>query len=81
MRTLAIAVGLAAAIVSPALAQSFDPSLGSGNIISTTVEPGGIYVSPACEVRRVQVSDASGWRVRKVLVCCTQGRCTASPTV
>ena len=83
MSKLAIAVVLGPVIASPALAQSFDPHIGSGNL-STTVEPGVTYVPPTpsgvCEVRRVQFSDASGWRVRDVLVCCTQGRCTSRLT-
>jgi len=69
-------------IGSPARAQSFDPHIGSGNL-TTTVEPGGIYVPSSagvCEVRRVQYSDAFGWRVRKVLVCCRQGRCSSRLT-
>src|SRR5215475_2752352 len=52
--------------------------------LSTTVEAGVTYLPPArsgvCEVRRVQFSDTSGWRVREVLVCCTQGRCTSQLT-
>jgi len=52
--------------------------------LSTTVEAGVTYLPPvrsgACEVRRVQFSDAFGWRVRDVLVCCTQGRCTSQLT-
>ena len=50
----------------------------------TTVEAGVTYLPPArsgvCEVRRVQFSDTSGWRVREVLVCCTQGRRTSQLT-
>jgi hypothetical protein len=80
---LAIAVVLATLIGSPALAQSFDPHIGSGNL-STTIEPGVTYLPPVpsgvCEVRRVQFSDVSGWRVRDVLVCCSQGRCTSRLT-
>jgi hypothetical protein len=83
MSKLTIAVVLATVIASPALAQSFDPHIGSGNL-STTVEPGVTYLPPvpsgACEVRRVQFSDASGWRVRDILVCCSQGRCTSRLT-
>jgi len=83
MRTLAIAAVLATAIASPALAQSFDPHLGSGNI-TTSVEPGPIYLpgaaGGACEVRRVQFSNAFGWGVRRVLTCCRQGRCTSRLT-
>jgi len=52
--------------------------------LSTTVEAGVTYLPPArsgvCEVRRVQFSDTSGWRMREVLVCCTQGRCTSQLT-
>jgi hypothetical protein len=80
---LAVAAVLATVIASPALAQSFDPHIGSGNL-SPTVESGGFYLPPVpsgvCEVRRVQFSDAFGWRVRDVLVCCTQGRCTSRLT-
>ena len=83
MGKVAIAVVLTAVVASPALAQSFDPHIGSGNL-STTVDSAGIYLPPApsgvCEVRRVQFSDAFGWRVRDVLVCCTQGRCTSRLT-
>jgi hypothetical protein len=83
MSRLAIAVVLATVIASPALTQSFDPHIGSGNL-STTVESGVTYLPPVpsgvCEVRRVQSSDASGWRVRDVLVCCSQGRCTSRLT-
>jgi len=57
-----IAVVLATVTVAcPALAQSFDPHVGSGNL-SATGESVGIYLPPApsgvCEVRRVQFSDA-----------------------
>jgi hypothetical protein len=83
MSKLVIAVLLAGQITFPALAQSYDPHIGSGNL-STTVESGVTYLPPVpsgvCEVRRVQFSDASGWRVRDVLVCCTQGRCTSRLT-
>jgi len=78
-----IAVGLAASIASPALAQSFDPHIGSGNL-STPIDSVGAYLPPVpsglCRVRREQFSDAFGWRVRDVLVCCTQGRCTSQLT-
>ena len=83
MSKVAIAVVLASVVASPALAQSFDPHIGSGNL-STTVESGVTYLPPfssgVCEVRRVQFSDASGWRVRDVLMCCSQGRCTSRLT-
>jgi hypothetical protein len=83
MSNFATAVVLATVISFPALAQSFDPHIGSGNL-STTVESGVTYLPPVpsgvCEVRRVQSSDASGWRVRDVLVCCSQGRCTSRLT-
>jgi hypothetical protein len=82
MSKLAIAVVVATVIGSPALAQSFDPHLGSGNL--GTVDAGVTYLPPtpsgACEVRRMQFSDAFGWRVRDVLVCCAQGRCTSRLT-
>jgi hypothetical protein len=80
MSKLAIAVVLGTVIASPALAQSFDPHIGSGNL-GSMVESGVTYLPPvplgACEVRRMQFSDAFGWRVRDVLVCCKQGRCTS----
>ena len=83
MIKVAIAVVLATVVASTALAQSFDPHIGSGNL-GATAESGVTYLPPAasglCEVRRVQFSDASGWRVRDVLVCCTQGRCTSRLT-
>jgi hypothetical protein len=79
----AIAVVVATVIASPALAQSFDPHIGSGNL-GPTPEAGVTYLPPApsgaCEVRRMQFSDAFGWRVRDVLVCCSQGRCTSRLT-
>ena len=75
MSKVVIAAALATAIASPAFAQSFDPSLGSGNLGTTIVSPG--ILAPVCEIRRVQFSDASGWRVRDVLVCCSQGQCTS----
>jgi hypothetical protein len=72
-----------AAMSSPALAQSFDPNVGSGNL-GMSVEPGVSYLPPVaagvCEVRRMQFSDAFGWKVRDVLVCCAQGRCTSRVT-
>ena len=65
MSKLAIAVVLATVVASTALAQSFDPHLGSGNL-STTVESGSFYLPPVpsgvCEERRVQLSDPFGWR-------------------
>jgi hypothetical protein len=73
MSKLAIAAVLAI-VASPASAQSFDSSLGSGNI-TTLVSPGAM--APVCEIRRVQFSDASGWRARDILVCCSQGQCTS----
>jgi hypothetical protein len=83
MSKLAITVVLATVMASPALPQSFDPHIGSGNL-GTTIESGVTYLPPtpsgACEVRRVQFSDATGWRVRDVLVCCTQGRYTSRLT-
>jgi hypothetical protein len=83
MSKLAITAVLVTAVASAALAQSFDPHIGSGNL-NTTIEPNGIYLPPTpsgvCDVRRVQFSDAFGWRVRDVLVCCTQGRCTSRLT-
>jgi hypothetical protein len=82
MSKLAIAVILVTVVAAPALAQSIDPHLGSGNL-STTVEPGITYVpglSRACGVRRVQISNAFGWEVRDVMVCCRQGRCTSQLT-
>jgi hypothetical protein len=75
MSKVVIAAALASVVASPAFAQSFDPSLGSGNLGTTIVSPG--ILAPVCEVRRVQFSDASGWRVRDVLVCCSQGQCTS----
>jgi hypothetical protein len=54
MSKLAIPVVLAT--VCPALAQSFDPHIGSGNL--SAVESGVTYLPPVpsgvCEVRRVQ---------------------------
>ena len=51
MRTVIITIGLAVLIVSPAAAQSFDPSLGSGNIAHPysvrPQYPGGDYGSPS----------------------------------
>jgi hypothetical protein len=80
---LRLAVLLAAAMSSPALAQSFDPNVGSGNL-GMSAEPGVTYLPPVaaglCEVRRMQFSDAFGWKVRDVLVCCAQGRCTSRLT-
>ena len=79
MTKFAIAMVLAAVIASPALAQSFDPHIGSGNL-----SPVVTYLPPApsgvCEVRRKQFSNAFGWEVRDVLVCCKQGRCTSRLT-
>ena len=75
MSKVVIAAALASVVAFPAFAQSFDPSLGSGNLSTTIVSPG--ILAPVCEVRRVQFSDASGWRVRDILVCCTQGQCTS----
>jgi hypothetical protein len=53
MSKLAVAAVLAIVIASPALAQSFDPHIGSGNL-SPTVESGGFYLPPVpsgvCEV-------------------------------
>lgn len=75
MSKVVIAAALASVVASPAFAQSFDPSLGSGNLGTIIVSPG--ILAPVCEVRRVQFSDASGWRVRDILVCCSQGQCTS----
>jgi hypothetical protein len=77
MGKLVAAAALATIVAFPAFAQSYDPSIGSGNLGTTTGSP-GIYAPPVsfCEVRRMQFSDAYGWRVRDVLVCCTLGRCT-----
>ncbi len=75
MSKIVIAAALAGVVASPAFAQSFDPSLGSGNLGTTIVSPG--ILAPVCEIRRVQFSDASGWRVRDILVCCSQGQCTS----
>ena len=75
MRKLVIALVLATVVVSPAFAQSYDPHIGSGNLNTIIVSPG--ILAPVCELRRVQFSDASGWRARDILVCCTQGRCTS----
>lgn len=75
MGRLVTAVALANVIASPAFAQSYDPHIGSGNLSTTIVSPG--ILAPVCEVRRVQFSDASGWRVRDILVCCTQGQCSS----
>jgi len=74
MRKLVTAATLAAILPSEALAQSFDPHLGTGNLNPTF----GTYVAPACDVRRMQFSDAFGWRVRDVRVCCNQGQCSYS---
>jgi len=74
MRKLVTAATLAAVVPCPALAQSFDPHIGSGNLNPAL----GIYVPPACDVRRMQFSDAFGWRVRDVRVCCNQGHCSYS---
>ena len=82
MRKLTILIILVASVASPAFTQSLDPHLGSGNL-STLVEPGVTYVpgvSRACGVRRVQFSNAFGWEVRDVLVCCRRGRCTSQLT-
>jgi hypothetical protein len=77
MGKLVAAAALATVAAFPAFAQSYDPSIGSGNLNTTTGSP-GIYAPPGsfCEVRRMQFSDAYGWRVRDVLVCCTLGQCT-----
>jgi hypothetical protein len=79
MSKLAIAVVLVAVMAFPALAQSFDPHVGSGNFspVVTDLPPAP---SGVCQVRRKQFSNAFGWEVRDVLVCCTQGRCTSRLT-
>jgi hypothetical protein len=60
---------------SSALAQAYDPDIGSGNLRAME-SPVVTILPPACETRRMQFEDAFGWRVRNVLVCCAQGRCT-----
>jgi hypothetical protein len=79
MNKLAIAVVFATVLTSPALAQSFDPHIGSGNFspVVTDLPP---IASGVCQVRRRQFSNAFGWEMRDVLVCCTQGRCTSRLT-
>jgi hypothetical protein len=66
MSKLVTAVALAIVLAAPAFAQSYDPSIGSGNLNTMTGSP-GFYLPPVpsgvCEVRRVQFSDALGWRV------------------
>jgi hypothetical protein len=73
MTKLFAAMALATVVASSAFAQSYDPSIGSGNLTGNGSL--GVYVRPRCEVRRVEFSDASGWRARDVRVCCTLGRC------
>ena len=55
MSRLFAAIAIATLVASPALAQSFDPHIGSGNL-NTTVESGVTYLQPGpsglCEVRR-----------------------------
>jgi hypothetical protein len=76
MSKLAIAVVFATIIASPALAQSFDPHIGSGNFIGYLPPvPSGV-----CQVHREQFSNAFGWEMRDILVCCKQGRCTSRLT-
>ena len=86
MTKLAAAAAVTMLAASGALAQAFDsdPPLGSENL--TTMEPSTLdppvagpappLLTPACETRREQFEDATGWRVRDIRVCCVQGRCT-----
>lgn len=76
MSRVIAALILASFIASAVLAQSFDPSIGSGNL--TTGLP-STYIPPLspvlCETRRVQFDNEWGWGVRDVVVCCSQGQC------
>jgi hypothetical protein len=47
MKTLVLTAALAATLVSPALAQSVDPSVGSGNIASYRVTAAGFTADSA----------------------------------
>ena len=87
MTKLAAATAVTMLAASGALAQAwdFDPRPGPENLATmeepSTLDPpvGGpapAFLTPACELRRMQFEDASGWRVRDVRVCCVQGQCT-----
>src|SRR5262249_31453563 len=85
MTRFAAATAVTMLAASGALAQAFDfdPRLDSENL--TTMEPSSpdpsvagpapAFLAPACELRREQFEDASGFRVRDVRVCCVQGQC------
>jgi len=84
MTKLAAATAVTMLAASGAFAQDFDLPLGSENLTTMEpstpdppiAEPAPALLAPACEIRRMQFEDASGWRVRAIRVCCDQGQCT-----
>jgi hypothetical protein len=44
MKKMLITAGLATLVASPALAQSYDPDLGTGNILENSTTSSGIYL-------------------------------------
>jgi hypothetical protein len=77
MRTFVAAAALASILASPTFGQSFDPSVGSGNLATglPSIEMPRPPVPATCETRRVQFSNEHGWGARDIIVCCTSGRC------
>jgi hypothetical protein len=59
MRQIVLAAATVATLfASPALAQSFDPSIGSGNIAGTAVSPPVAGPAPHVAVRAPRATDA-----------------------
>jgi hypothetical protein len=86
MTRLAAVTILTLLAASAPFAQTFDPPIGSGNLGNMDtldpppLAPSPVLSTPVCETRRMEFEDEFGLRVRDVLVCCVQGRCTYRPT-